>query len=58
MDVASHDKSPAAALCWDNHNKHVHTHNLGGGTKCGVQNIVMVKLMKNMEINDDNNVTD
>ena len=29
MDLASHDKSPAAALCWGNHNKHVHTHNLG-----------------------------
>ena len=27
-------------------------------TKRGVQKIVMVKLMKIMEINDDNNVTD
>ena len=58
MDLARHDKSPAAALCWGNHNKHVHTHNLGECTKRGVQKIVMVKLMKNMEINDDNDVTD
>ena len=49
MDLASHDYShplqPFAGLIITNM-FNVHTHNLGEGTKSGVQKIVMVKLMK------------
>ena len=54
--MTSHPLQPFAGVIITN--MFTLTHNLGECTKRGVQKIVMVKLMKNMEINDDNDGTD